>query len=194
VFFMRRIALAFVLSALALLPFGGAALAKCPACFDGLSLQTPDGQPWSAGKPVTLVVSARRGAPGAEFPTTGLAVVMRTDGDRTKCLDVPLKLVKTGGDSALYAGVFYPFRPAAYDGKLSLGEQVFDISFDVRTLAATTPVASAPDLPVGSTEEPYGLSLSDAIGIAPFAGLAALAWFGIRLMRNRRTPRLGFAS
>ena len=191
---MRRLALAFLLTMLAVVPFGGTALAKCPTCLDGVSLQTPDGQPWSTGKPVTLVVSARRGAPGTEFPTTGLAVVMRTDGDRTKCLDVPLRLVKTGGDSALYAGVFYPFRAAAYDGKLSLGDQTFDISFDVNKLVATAPVASAQDLPVGSTEEAYGLTLSDAIGIAPMVGLAALAWIAIAWFANRRTLRLGFAS
>ena len=191
---MRRLALAFLLTMLAVVPFGGTALAKCPTCLDGVSLQTPDGQPWSTGKPVTLVVSARRGAPGTEFPTTGLAVVMRTDGDRTKCLDVPLRLVKTGGDSALYAGVFYPFRAAAYDGKLSLGDQTFDISFDVNKLVATTPVASAQDLPVNSTEEAYGLTLSDAIGIAPMVGLAALAWIAIAWFANRRTLRLGFAS
>ena len=191
---MRRLVLAFLLTMLAVVPFGGTALAKCPTCLDGVSLQTPDGQPWSTGKPVTLVVSARRGAPGTEFPTTGLAVVMRTDGDRTKCLDVPLRLVKTGGDSALYAGVFYPFRAAAYDGKLSLGDQTFDISFDVNKLVATTPVASAQDLPVGSTEEAYGLTLSDAVGIAPMVGLAALAWIAIAWFANRRTLRLGFAS
>ena len=149
---MQRFALAFLVAALTLLPFGGAALAKCPTCLDGVSIQTPDGQPWTTGKPVTVVVSARRGAPGAEFPTNGLAVVMRTDGDRTKCLDVPLRLVKTSGDSGLYAGVFYPFRAAAYDGKLQLGDQTFDISFDVNKLVATTSIASTPDLLVGSTE------------------------------------------
>src|SRR5438093_11236874 len=104
---MRRLALAFLLTMLALVPFGGTALAKCPTCLDGVSVQTPDGQPWTPGKPVTLVVSARRGAPGAEFPTNGLAVVMRTDADRTKCLAVRLSPVKPGGDTALSAGVSY---------------------------------------------------------------------------------------
>jgi len=186
---MRRFALAFALSALALGVLAAPAAAKCPTCLDGVSVQTPDGKPWSDGKPVTLVVSARRGAPGTEFPATGLAVVMRTDGDRTKCLDVPLRLVKTGGDSATYAGIFYPFRAAAYDGKLSLGDQTFDISFDVRTLVATTPVAGTPDLPVGSTEEAYGFALSDAIGVAPMLGLAALFWLGVAWFITRRTPR-----
>src|SRR5437867_11831654 len=186
---MRRLALAFLLTMLAVVPFGGTALAKCPTCLDGVSLQTPDGQPWSTGKPVTLVVSAGRGAPGTEFPTTGLAVVMRTDGDRTKCLDVPLKLVQTGGDSALYAGVFYPFRAAAYDGKLQLGDYTFDISFDVRTLAATTPLARRSDLPIGSTEEPYGFTLSDAIGTVPMVGVAVAFWAGVAWFIYRRIPR-----
>jgi len=188
---MRRIALAFslTLAMLTLGPLVSPAEAKCPTCLDGVSVQTPDGKPWSDGKPVTVVVSARRGAPGAEFPATGLAVVMRTDGDRTKCLDVPLRLVKTGGDSALYAGVFYPFRAAAYDGKLSLGDQTFDISFDVRTLVATTPVASMPDLPVGSTEEAYGFTLSSEIGTLPLVGAAIAFWAGVAWFIYRRMPR-----
>ena len=186
---MRRFVLALALSMLALGLVAAPAAAKCPTCLDGVSIQTPDGQPWSDGKPVTVVVSARRGAPGAEFPATGLAVVMRTDGDRTKCLDVPLKLVKTGGDSATYAGIFYPFRAAAYDGKLSLGDQTFDISFDVRALVATTPVATTPDLPVGSTEEAYGPTLSSLIGVVPMLGLAALFWIGLAAFLYRRTPR-----
>jgi len=186
---MRRFVIALAVSALALGLFAFPAAAKCSTCIDGLSLQTPDGQPWSAGKPVTLVVSARRGAPGSEFPTTGLAVVMRTDGDRTKCLDVPLKLVKTGGDSAIYAGVFYPFRAAAYDGKLQLGDYTFAINFDVRTMSATTPLARTPDLPVGSTEEPYGFTLSSEIGTLPMLGAAMALWAGLAWFIYRRIPR-----
>jgi len=186
---MRRLVIALAVSALALGLVSTPAAAKCPTCFDGLSLQTPDGQPWSDGKPVTLVVSARRGAPGSEFPTTGLAVVMRTDGDRTKCLDVPLKLVKTGGDSAIYAGVFYPFRAAAYDGKVQLGDYTFDINFDVRALSATTPVAQTTDLPVGSTEEPYGFTFSSEIGTLPMVGAATLFWAGVAWFIYRRVPR-----
>lgn len=189
---MRRLVLAFTISLLALGALAAPALAKCPACVDGVSVQTPDGKPWSDGKPVTVVVSARRGAPGAEFPANGLAVVMRTDGDRTKCLDVPLRLVKTSGDSATYAGIFYPFRAAAYDGKVSLGDFRFDISFDVRTLAATTPVASTPDLPVGTTEEAY--AYVDERLIAPIAAGALAIWLGIATYRSRRTVRLGLAS
>ena len=193
---MRRLVLALALSALALGSFAAPAAAKCPTCFDGLSLQTPDGQPWSAGKPVTLIVSARRGAPGTEFPTTGLAVVMQTDGERTKCLDVPLKLVggQSGGDGVIYAGVFYPFRAAAYDGKLQLGDYTFDITFDVRTISATTPIARTPDLPVGAPEEASGLTLSSEIGTLPMVGLAMAFWIGLAAFLYRRSPRLVLAS
>jgi hypothetical protein len=187
---MRRLVLALALAALALGSFPtSTALAKCPTCFDGLSLQTPDGQPWSAGKPVTLVVSARRGAPGTDFPQSGLAVVMQTDGERTKCLNVPLKLVNSGGDSAMYAGVFYPFRAAAYDGKLQLGESVFDISFDVRKLAATTPLATAPNLPVAPPEEASGVTLSSEIGTLPMVGLVVAFWVGLAAYLYKRQPR-----
>ena len=186
---MRRFVIALAVSALALGLFAAPAAAKCPTCFDGLSLQTPDGQPWSAGKPVTLVVSARRGAPGTEFPTTGLAVVMQTDGERTKCLSVPLKLVNTGGDSAIYAGVFYPFRAAAYDGKLQLGDYTFDINFDVRTMSATTPLARTPDLPVAQPEEASGVTLSSEIGTLPMVGAAVAFWAGVAWFVYRRMPR-----
>jgi hypothetical protein len=186
---MRRLLLAIAVAMLALATFPATAVAKCPTCVDGVSLQTPDGQPWASGKPVTLVVSARRGAPGSEFPTSGVAVVMRTDGDRTKCLDVPLKLVQSGGDTAVYAGVFYPFRAAAYDGKLSLGDTTFDISFDVRTITATTPIARTPALPIGSTEEPDAITFSGIAGTAPIIAFAIAVWSAVAVFLLRRQPR-----
>lgn len=192
---MRRLILATAVALMALAAFPATAVAKCPTCVDGVSLQTPDGQPWTTGKPVTLVVSARRGAPGTEFPTSGIAVVMRTDGDRTKCLDVPLKLVQTGGDSAVYAGVFYPFRAAAYDGKLSLGDNTFDIRFDVRKIAATTAVARTPELPIGSTEEADAFAFSGVAGTLPIIGFAIVLWSAVAIYFSRRQPRrLGLAS
>jgi len=43
----------FVQSAVAA---GSAGSAECRFCLDLVTLQTRDGQPWTAGKPVTLVV------------------------------------------------------------------------------------------------------------------------------------------
>jgi len=186
---MRRILLAFVVSLLTLASFAAPAAAKCPTCVDGVSVQTPDGQPWSEGKPVTLVVSARRGDPDAAFPATGLAVIMQTDRERTKCLDVPLRLVSQSGDGALYAGVVYPFRAAVYSGLVQFGEFKFDVTIDVNKIAATTPVATS-DLPVAAPEQATGETLSYTIGAVPFFLIAMGFWSAIALLVARRQPRM----
>jgi hypothetical protein len=186
---VRRILLACVLSLLTLASFAAPAAAKCATCLDGISVQTPDGQPWSEGKPVTLVVSARRGDPGAAFPTAGLAVIMQTDRERTKCLDVPLKLVSQSGDGALYAGVFYPFRAAIYSGIVQFGDFKFDVTVDVNAVAATAPVATS-DLPVAAAEQAVGETLSYTIGAVPFLLLATLFWSAVAVFLARRQPRM----
>lgn len=186
---MRRIFIAFVVSLVTLASLAAPAAAKCPTCLDGISVQTPDGKPWSEGKPVTLVVSARRGDPGAAFPTTGLAVIMQTDRERTKCLDVPLKLVSQSGDGALYAGVFYPFRAAVYSGIVQFGEFKFDVTVDVNAVAATTPVATN-DLPVAAPEQAVGETLSYTIGAVPFFLLAIAFWSAVAVLIARRQPRM----
>ena len=186
---MRRILLAFVISALTLAIFAAPAAAKCAICLDGMSVQTPDGQPWSDGRPVTLVVSARRGDPDAAFPTTGLAVIMQTDRERTKCLDVPLKLVSQSGDGALYAGVFYPFRAAIYSGLVQFGEFSFDVTVDVNKIAATAPLATG-DLPVAAPEQAVGETLSYTIGAVPFLLIAIGFWSAVALVVALRQPRM----
>ncbi len=93
---------------------GSPVAAECGLCLDYVALQTPDGQPWTEGKPVTLVVHVTSQAAVA-LPPRALAIVMQTDGDRTKCLDVPLKLVQSDAAGGLYAGLFFPFRPAEGD-------------------------------------------------------------------------------
>ena len=186
---MRRLILAAAVALMALAAFPATAVAKCPTCVDGVSVQTPDGQPWSEGKPVTLVVSARRGDPGAAFPTTGLAVIMQTDRERTKCLDVPLKLVSQSGDGALYAGVFYPFRAAVYSGLVQFGEFSFDVTIDVNKIAASAPLATG-DLPVAAPEQAVGETLSYTIGAVPFLVIAIGFWSAVALLVARRQPRM----
>ena len=191
---MGRIVLVFALAVLGLGPFAASAAAGCLVCFDQLTLQTPDRLAWSDGKPVTVVVSAHASAPSAQLPANGVVVVMRTDGDRTKCLEVPLRLVGSDGDRGLYAGIFYPFRAAAYDGKLSLGDEVYDISFDVKRLVASAPVAPVASLPVGSTEEPDAFTLPTDVGPAALLGLAVAFWSAIGLvMLRRRSPQAAIA-
>jgi hypothetical protein len=169
------LALLLILSSIGLT--ASAALADCVNCVDNVSLQTRDGQPWSAGKPVTLVVHVARQAPGP-VPPSAVAVVMQTDGDRTKCLDVPLKLVSSDGSTGLYAGLFFPFRAARYDGKLSVGDDVSDITFDVNKLVAGA--APAGDLPAAEPIDTAAAPLT-FVGSAqlPLVAGAAIAFWGL---------------
>src|SRR5438874_5072484 len=131
-----------VLSSLVLA--GSAAAADCGLCLDTVTLQTRDGQRWTAGQPVTLVVHVAANA-AVPLPSTAQAVVMQTDGDRTKCLGVPLKLVQSDASGGLYAGLFFPFRPARYDGALVVGGDVQNITFNVNQMVAGA--APAGELP-----------------------------------------------
>jgi hypothetical protein len=155
---------------------------------DSVSLQTRDGQPWSGGKPVTLVVRVVSSALGS-IPQSAVAVVMQTDGDRTKCLEVPLKLVSSDGSTGLYAGLFFPFRAARYDGKLSVGDTVSDITFDVNKLVAGA--APAGDLPaaepIDTSAAPITLVSSSQLPLV--AGTAIAFWSIVALILFARQRR-----
>lgn len=199
---MRRILLALAISLVSFASLAAPAAAKCPTCLDGISVQTPDGQLWSEGKPVTLVASVRRGDPGAAFPAEGLAVIMQTDRERTKCINVALKLVSQSGDGALYAGVFYPFRAAIYSGLVQFGDHKFDMTLDISTIAAAkadvspavqpavvTPTIVTQSLPVAAPEEPTNETLSYTLGTVPFILLALGFWSIVGLALTVRQAR-----
>lgn len=185
---MLRIGLALLLILSSVGLTASAALADCVNCVNNVSLQTRDGQPWSTGKPVTLVVHVTRQTSGS-IPGSAVAVVMQTDGDRTKCLDVPLKLVSSGGSTGLYAGLFFPFRAARYDGKLSIGDDVSDISFDVNKLVAgAAPVGDLPAAePIDTSAAP--ITFVSAAQLPLIAGAAIAFWTIVGLVffgRQRR--------
>ena len=202
---MRRILLALAISLVSFASFAAPAAAKCPTCLDGITVQTPDGQLWTEGRPVTLVASVRRGDPGAAFPADGLAVIMQTDRERTKCLNVALKLVSQSGDGALYAGVFYPFRAAIYSGLVQFGEYKFDMTLDINQVASTgkvapaaaqpatptivTPTVPTQNLPVAAPEEAVNETLSYTLGTVPFILLALGFWSIVGLALTVRQAR-----
>ena len=185
---MVRIGLALLLILASVGVSASAAAADCALCADNVSLQTRDGQPWTNGKPVTLVVHVTRHAAGAAIPPNAAAVVMQTDGDRTKCLDVPLKLVSSDGSTALYAGLFFPFRAARYDGKLSIGDDVSDLTFDVHQLLPGA--APAGDLPAA---EPIDTAAAPVrffdAAQTPLLAAGALAFWSIVAVALLRRPR-----
>jgi len=158
---------------------------------DSVSLQTRDGQPWTGGKSVTLVVHVL-GSATATIPASGVAVVMQTDGDRTKCLEVPLKLVSTDGSGGLYAGLFFPFRAARYDGKLSIGDLVSDLTFDVNRVVAGA--APAGDLPAAEPiDTSAALTFVSASSLPLVAGAALAFWSILALVLFGRRRRAATA-
>ena len=189
---MVRIALALLLSLTFMGLAAPAASADCALCVDNVLLQTRDGQPWANGQPVTLVVQFSRHAQGAGIPQSAAAVVMQTDGDRTKCLDVPLKLVSFDGTHGVYAGLFFPFRAARYDGKLSIGDDVSDIRFNVEQRAPGA--APAGDLPAAEPIDTSATPVSFIPGqqLPLVAGAAVAFWSIVALVvgthRRRGTP------
>ena len=144
----------------------------------------------------------RRGDPGAAFPAEGLAVIMQTDRERTKCLNVALRLVSQSGDGALYAGVFYPFRAAIYSGLVQFGDYKFDMTLDINTVAAVkadvptaiqptadTPTIVTQNLPVAAPEEAINETLSYTLGTVPFMLLALGFWSIVGLALTVRQAR-----
>jgi hypothetical protein len=114
---------------------------------------------------------------------------MQTDGDRTKCLDVPMKLVSSDGSTGLYAGLFFPFRAARYDGKLSVGDDVSDVTFDVNKIAAGA--APAGDLPAAEPIDTSAAPLTfvSSAQLPLIAGAAIAFWTIVGLVifgRQRR--------
>jgi hypothetical protein len=114
---------------------------------------------------------------------------MQTDGDRTKCLDVPMKLVSSDGSTGLYAGLFFPFRAARYDGKLSVGDDVSDVTFDVNKIAAgAAPAGNLPAAePIDTAAAP--VTFVSAAQLPLVAGAAIAFWTIVGLVflgRQRR--------
>ncbi len=130
------------------------------------------------------------------FPDEALAVVMRTDAQRTKCIDVAMRKIGGSGDTALYAGVFHPFRAADYEAKLTVGGEAHDIAFTVAApvaAQASAPIvaaAPAPAVAVTSARAVPPASGPAAMPLAAIAGVLALGLGGVALARERRRTRL----
>lgn len=188
---MLRIGLALLLILCSVGLAASTAAADSGLRVDSVSLQTRDGQPWTGGKSVTLVVHVL-GSATATIPASGVAVVMQTDGDRTKCLEVPLKLVSTDGSGGLYAGLFFPFRAARYDGKLSIGDLVSDLTFDVNRVVAGA--APAGDLPAAEPiDTSAALTFVSASSLPLVAGAALAFWSILALVLLGRRRRAATA-
>ena len=139
---------------------------------------------------VQLHVASNAAVP---LPVTAQPVVMQTDGDRTKCLGVPLKLVQGDASGGLYAGLFFPFRPARYDGKLVIGGDIQDVTFDVNQMVAgAAPAGELPAAEPIDTAAPVPLFVAalepPAVRVALLTS-GALAMLALLYSRQRRVRR-----
>jgi hypothetical protein len=156
------------------------AAADCRFCLSAVAVQTRDGQPWVAGQPVTLVVRVAQNADAA-LPAAAEVVVMQTDGDRTKCLGVPLKLVQSDASGGVYDGLFFPFHQARYDGVVVVGGDVQRIEFDVSQMApGAAPAGALPAAEPLDTSAPRVIPFIDwpvpaVIGVLGMGAVLALA-------------------
>ncbi len=141
---------------------------------------TRDGGAWQPGQAVLLAFDVR--GPAGSFPESGLAVVMQVQGERTKCLDVPLRRIDANDGLARYAGAFHPFYAARFDGKVMFGDSApQDFAFQVdetlapatlpRDVPAADPRAAAPPSPA----ESLSASLPAAFLVALLLLIAPLA-------------------
>lgn len=86
---------------------------------------------------LTLRFTARA-ADGVSFPETGTAVVMRFDGQQSKCLNVTLRKTGQDGGLATYVGSFTAYSglsaTSKYDGRVDIGGNIheFAVSGDAK--------------------------------------------------------------
>lgn len=168
---MKRI----VLAAIAILTLGlsSAAMADPGLIIEKVSAQTRDGGAWQPGQAVVVTFDVR-GAAGT-FPEKGLAVVMQVQKERTKCLDVPLALIGQDGAAARYAGVFFPFYTAVFDGKVMFGDSAsYDFTFQVDEALAPSAISASTDVPAADPQAAAPLAFDQAARVALPAALAAL--------------------
>ena len=77
---MLRLAASMLLVLSSVVLAGSAVAADCGLCLDTVTLQTRDGQRWTAGQPVTLVVHVAANA-AVPLPSTAQAVRLLNDWD-----------------------------------------------------------------------------------------------------------------
>lgn len=178
-----KILILATIAALSLASSGAAAAGGNVITVHTVTAQTRDGGAWAAGQPVILTFEVR----GSSFPDTGLAVVMQVRGERTKCLNVPLRKLSDSGATATYAGVFNPFYAAEFGGQVMFGDstpQDFTLRVDAQLPPSVIPATE--EVPAADPRETAPPSLADATSASLPAALAALALLLVPLALRRK--------
>lgn len=114
-----------LISLLLTLALGSVADAKCRTCISSIRIDKTD-----SGAMLLVDVQALG---GATLPESATAVVMQVNGNRSKCLNVPVLKTGTKGDVASYRGAlptFYGSGSAvdSYSGRIDIAGDIFDFT------------------------------------------------------------------
>lgn len=163
----RVVVLGSLLILLAVL--GTAAYAGCQTCLERIVADR-------SGTAVTLMIVARSADESFVFPESGAAVVMRVDGNRTKCLNVGLLRKGTEGPGvAVYTGTFTAYGEKTHSGRVDIGGQIYEFTVPLDGRAGTLAVAAdqTPLAPVGSQNRPVVSVTATPVTPAPTNAPAA---------------------
>jgi hypothetical protein len=127
------------LSMLLTLALGTAADGKCRVCIESVRMDKTD----SAS---TLLVDVRA-MNGATLPDKADAVVMQVNGNRSKCLNVPVLRSSTNGDLASYRGTLPNFygntQIDSYSGRIDINGDIFEFTVPTDGKPGTTQLVTA---------------------------------------------------
>src|SRR5712691_3514073 len=127
----RPIVLASLLSLLAL---GTAAYADCASCLTSVFASR-------SGTSIGLSFTAHADD-GSALPEVVTAVVMQVDGQRTKCLTVPLRKTAEAHGAALYSGTFTAYGQASHSGRVDLAGQIYEFTVPLDGTAGKVALAA----------------------------------------------------
>lgn len=128
-------------SLLLTLALGTGADAKCRVCVSSVRADKAD-----SGTTLLFEVQA---IDGATLPETGTAVVMQVDGNRAKCLNVPVSKTGVSGGIASYRGALPAYYGSAsstiasYSGRVDFAGDVFEFTVPTDGKPGTSQLVTA---------------------------------------------------
>jgi len=187
-----------LVSLLLTLALGTVADAKCRVCVSSVRIDKAD-----SGSMLLFDVQS---IDGATLPETGAAVVMQVDGNRSKCLNVPVAKIGTSGGTSSYRGALPTYYGAAsstiasYSGRVDFAGDIFEFTVPTdgkpgtsqlvtaaaaggatttAVSAATTAPTTAPTVPPATA--PVATSAPETAASSAFASplQQPMAWLGL---------------
>jgi hypothetical protein len=129
-----------LLSLLLTLALAGVADAKCRVCLSSIRIDKTD-----SGAMLLVDVQAQG---GATLPESATAVVMQVNGNRSKCLNVPVARIGMNGDTASYRGALPTFYGTgatvdSYSGRIDIAGDIFDFTVPTDGTPGTSQLITA---------------------------------------------------